>query len=523
MPPDVDGDLLDRMSPYDRRAWEGIQKKREKEITGRVRRLVPDRVRQRAGEVGGSALARVQDLPGAAQAQELMQAAAGGLAEWLSSAAGSSVRRTAIASAYSRAGHPVASLGDIRGLRLEDVDDVKPRFSLAYTTAAATSGAGAALAMTGGEFGAAAGAIVGAGAGAAPGVGTVAAAMAADAALTLGATMRLIAHTAAYYGYDVALPEEQLTALGVLDFATAGQSAKTNAYFELNKLMNALARSALWESLDQNLITKLVRPFYTRLGERLIKTQLASAAPVVGIAIGAGMNATTLARAASRADLVYRERFLREQYGIENFDEHFAGALAGIDSADVPLAELVDEMEAIAQREGGAEGLALRFDPAEIQELAARYEYADDHTVVAAGQAARRRGYFTRAEFLEVCRWKTPRSAPKVQANSASAIRMATSRALAAEDPIDQVDALTALSGVGVPTASALLHFACPESFPILDVRALWSLGMAGRSAYSATFWVQYVEACRAIASRHNVSMRTLDKALWQYSKEQPR
>ncbi len=44
-----------------------------------------------------------------------------------------------------------------------------------------------------------------------------------------------------HYGYDVSLPEARLTALEVLDFATAGLSAKTEAYVELNKLMEALA------------------------------------------------------------------------------------------------------------------------------------------------------------------------------------------------------------------------------------------------------------------------------------------
>jgi adenine-specific DNA glycosylase len=32
------------------------------------------------------------------------------------------------------------------------------------------------------------------------------------------------------------------------------------------------------------------------------------------------------------------------------------------------------------------------------------------------------------------------------------------------------------LRGVGIPTASALLHFAFPNDYPILDVRALASL-----------------------------------------------
>ena len=140
--------------------------------------------------------------------------------------------------------------------------------------------------------------------------------------------------------------------------------------------------------------------------------------------------------------------------------------------------------------------------------------------MTAAGLAARARGHYTRSEFMTVCRWKTPRSGPKVASNSASAIRVATRRAFVTTDPAEQMATLLALAGVGVPTASVLLHFAFPESLPILDVRALESLGVTGRSSYTPAFWAHYADACRELASANGVSLRTLDKALWQYSKE---
>jgi hypothetical protein len=119
-----------------------------------------------------------------------------------------------------------------------------------------------------------------------------------------------------------------------------------------------------------------------------------------------------------------------------------------------------------------------------------------------------------------VCRWKTARSAPKVESNSASAIRSATGRAFASEELAEQINHLLELIGVGLPTASVLMHFAFPDAFPILDVRALESLGITGRSSYTPAFWTAYVTACREIATAHGVSLRTMDKALWQYSKE---
>ena len=79
---------------------------------------------------------------------------------------------------------------------------------------------------------------------------------------------------------------------------------------------------------------------------------------------------------------------------------------------------------------------------------------------------------------------------------------------------------LLQLEGVGVPTASTLLHFVFPADYPILDVRALDSLGGRARSVYPVSFWLDYLAACRELADRHGVDLRTLDKALWQYSKE---
>jgi hypothetical protein len=119
-----------------------------------------------------------------------------------------------------------------------------------------------------------------------------------------------------------------------------------------------------------------------------------------------------------------------------------------------------------------------------------------------------------------VCAWKTPRSRPRIAANSRRAVVSRTGRALAAADESGRISPLLELHGVGVPTASTLLYVAFPSDYPILDIRALESLGVRARSVYSLGFWLAYLEACRELASRNGVSIRTLDKALWQHSKE---
>jgi len=162
----------------------------------------------------------------------------------------------------------------------------------------------------------------------------------------------------------------------------------------------------------------------------------------------------------------------------------------------------------------------IQFPCQQIEALADRFGPDNDARWRAAGAAARARGHYTREEFIAVCAWKTVRSRPKVAANSEQDVVAATGRALSTADEATRIEALLALTGVGVPTASTLLYFAFPNDYPILDVRALESLGVKARSQYPVSFWLAYLDACRELAGRCGVSLRTLDKALWQHSKD---
>jgi hypothetical protein len=166
---------------------------------------------------------------------------------------------------------------------------------------------------------------------------------------------------------------------------------------------------------------------------------------------------------------------------------------------------------------------ALQFATEDIEALAARFPEVDESHCRAAGAAARARGHYTRTEFIEVCGCKTVRSRSKVASNGEAAVVDATRRALTATDEAQRMEALLELEGVGVPTASTLLYFAFPADYPILDVRALESLGVRPRSQYPVSFWLGYLDTCRQIAKGAGVGIRTLDKALWQHSKERLR
>ena len=94
-----------------------------------------------------------------------------------------------------------------------------------------------------------------------------------------------------------------------------------------------------------------------------------------------------------------------------------------------------------------------------------------------------------------------------------------TRHALAARDARFKIEVLRLLDGVDWATASVVLHFCDPEPWPILDVRAFWSLGQAVPAYITFPVWEAYTTHTRALASKYGVSMRTLDRALWGYSK----
>jgi hypothetical protein len=86
-----------------------------------------------------------------------------------------------------------------------------------------------------------------------------------------------------------------------------------------------------------------------------------------------------------------------------------------------------------------------------------------------------------------------------------------------------KVRVLLLLAGVSWPTASVILHFCDRGRYPILDFRALWSVGVARAPSYTFSLWWEYTCFVRNISDRTGLPMRTIDRALWQYSKERQR
>lgn len=162
----------------------------------------------------------------------------------------------------------------------------------------------------------------------------------------------------------------------------------------------------------------------------------------------------------------------------------------------------------------------LRLDHKKIGKTAERYAYGDDNEVIAIGEVARDRGHLTLEELVTIGEWKSPRIRPHILKNDAESVEEITRFALSARSERARVEGLTILTGVGWPMASVILHFCHKDRYPILDFRAVWSVGAEEPSSWNLRFWLDYTAYCRRLAEEAGVSMRTLDQALWQWSKE---
>lgn len=334
---------------YDRRAYERLLNDLSKGPS------IVDRLGGRAaGALGAIGRRASSVLPSAVTdgGERAIRTALVGLQRLTVDPAMRSVRRSRVLRAFEKRGHHLEAVDQIRTLDLRTVDDASPALSWPYALAAAVEGAGAGVAITGGEALVAAGSIAGAGAGAAPGASTVLGAMALDAAAVLAASARVVAHTGACYGYDVRQPEEQVFALSVISWSSAGtEASKAAAFQQLSRLTQQLMRGATWAQLSEHMLVKVVQEMYTRLGIRITQRKLGQAVPVAGILIGAGLNASLLRSVAEDALSAYRMRFLIDKYDLEG-PTVVVGSDGVADNADIlDVEEILHELEMGDQNE----------------------------------------------------------------------------------------------------------------------------------------------------------------------------
>lgn len=165
--------------------------------------------------------------------------------------------------------------------------------------------------------------------------------------------------------------------------------------------------------------------------------------------------------------------------------------------------------------------MKLRFRESSIPEYASRYRIPKEELeLINLTELVRSRGLLNKAQLRLVAQWKALRSAGRMEKNSPEFVEEITGFSFSARKEKSRIKILTLLDGVAWPTASVILHFFHKDPYPILDFRCLWSSSATVPSPYGFEFWWTYVEFCRGLAERNKIDMRTLDRAMWQYSKE---
>jgi hypothetical protein len=161
----------------------------------------------------------------------------------------------------------------------------------------------------------------------------------------------------------------------------------------------------------------------------------------------------------------------------------------------------------------------LEFAPARLRHFSDRYNYADDTEPLDAGHRIACSDY-TRANLEIIFRWKTgSRGISRLARNSDEEVRDAPEPAINARTERASVAVLCGLSGVGIPVASAILICIDPLRYTILDFRALEAPGITDHYE-TIDFYLLYMAHRRDLAVRHAISLRDLDRALWQWSKD---
>ena len=129
------------------------------------------------------------------------------------------------------------------------------------------------------------------------------------------------------------------------------------------------------------------------------------------------------------------------------------------------------------------------------------------------------KGYLRKAELRQIAQWKDRFIPSKIDKNPPGLIEKITGAAFAIDDDWQKIKKLTEINGVAASVASVILHLYDAADYPILDKHALRAIAIDSQKVnYDEPFWRKYVNLCRAKAECYDVSMRTLDRALWKYS-----
>ncbi|HVU94842.1 MAG TPA: hypothetical protein VHE34_06435 [Puia sp.] len=134
----------------------------------------------------------------------------------------------------------------------------------------------------------------------------------------------------------------------------------------------------------------------------------------------------------------------------------------------------------------------------------------------------RRKQKMTKTQLREFCRWKSVRSAHWALENTNKDITEAFVHCLAIRNPRLKLHVLTALKGVNIPTASAILMFLNRKRYGVIDTRVwqlLYDFHLMDHNPNGVNFnlddWDQYLSILRHYAKKHKQPVRDIELQLF--------
>jgi hypothetical protein len=127
----------------------------------------------------------------------------------------------------------------------------------------------------------------------------------------------------------------------------------------------------------------------------------------------------------------------------------------------------------------------------------------------------------TKEVLIKVADWKAPRAKGYVDKNDPYYVEEVTRVSFTTKNEKLKLEVLTLLDGVYIRMASTVLHYCFPDLYSVMDWRAWESLRklhkISGRIENAYGCYKRYNDVCQEIAKQFHVSLRILDKALWQW------
>jgi thermostable 8-oxoguanine DNA glycosylase len=152
-----------------------------------------------------------------------------------------------------------------------------------------------------------------------------------------------------------------------------------------------------------------------------------------------------------------------------------------------------------------------------------KYYYLEDYLFKSVSNNFHKNKFLAPEEFLAIIIWKRNASKTKVIEGikaSGKSIRSITNEIYNSPDRETKLHLLCSIKHIRYALASAVLTVLYDKEFTVIDYRvknSLMSIGVkiTGSPDTNADDYFAYVDICKKLAKKYNLSLRELDMALW--------